>query len=324
MDEKPQDELPEEDRQTDVEIQDEELEGELVQDENFEDDEDAFSLEELGAAYQHIVAQSESDDGGPAISTGEVLQREQLLAAQAKAKADADALAAEAETEHEGDDEDIDWDADGLAADSRSVEETATPEAIIEAALFVGQPSGEPVSATRLASIMRDMTPDEVTEIIQRLNASYRELRQGIRIAQDDVGFRMIVAPEAESMRHVFTGKVRETRLNQSSIEVLSLVAYQPGITAQQCTDLRGRDSGSLLNQMVRRRLIEMKREPEQRDPPERNTADDGDSDANPDRKKAKPKPKLVSRYYPAERLLVLLGLESLEDLPQVEETHLE
>jgi len=45
--------------------------------------------------------------------------------------------------------------------------------------------------------------------------------------------------PESvESIRHVFTGKVREeTRLNQASIEVLSLVAYQPGITAGECTD---------------------------------------------------------------------------------------
>lgn len=307
------------------EFQEEPQETENLPESDFQDDEDAFSLEELGAAYQHIVAQAESGDGGQGITTGEVLQREQLLAAQAKARADAEAIAAEAENGgSEGGDPDG-W----QAREPASAEETATPEAIIEAALFVGQPNGDSVSATRLASIMRDMTPEEVTEIIERLNAGYRELRQGIRIAQDDAGFQMIVAPEAESMRQVFTGKVRETKLNQSSIEVLSLVAYQPGITAQQCTDLRGRDSGSLLNQMVRRRLIETKREPEQRDPPERNspqqnTAEQNtaEGDAKPDRKKAKPK--MVSRYYPAERLLVLLGLESLEDLPQVEEKHLE
>jgi len=289
---------------------------------DFQDDEDAFSLEELGAAYQHIVAQSGSDDGETGIPTGEVLQREQLLAAQAKAKADA--IAARAEAEQEDDQEKNDLDSGQPNAQSEFGNEAATPEAIIEAALFVGQPSGESVSAIRLASIMRDMTPEEVIATIDRLNASYREMRQGIRIAQDDTGFRMIVAPEAESMRHVFTGKIRETRLNQASIEVLSLVAYQPGITAQQCTDLRGRDSGSLLNQMVRRRLIEMKREPEQRDPPEPKNVDEANSvsDAKPDRKKSKPK--MVSRYYPAERLLVLLGLETLEDLPQVEETHLE
>ncbi|WP_404310325.1 SMC-Scp complex subunit ScpB [Neorhodopirellula lusitana] len=276
---------------------------------DFEDDEDAFSLEELGEAYRHIVAQADSDEDTPGIEPGEVLQREHLIAAQAKAEAENAAKAAE-EHEEVSDDEQ-DWDE---TPSEDEPEAAATPLAIIEAALFVGQPSGDSISPTRLASIMRNMTPDEVEEIIAELNASYREQRQGIRVVQDEGGYRMVVAPEVESMRHVFTGKVRETRLNQTAIEVLSLVAYQPGITSQQCTDLRGRDSGPLLNQMVRRRLIEMKREPEDGEPPA----------TQEDSKAKKKKQKLVSRFYPAERLLVLLGLESLEDLPQVEETHFE
>lgn len=288
---------------------------------DFQDDEDAFSLEELGAAYKHIVAQSESDDVDGAIATGEVLQREDLLAAQAKAAAES---IADADAEVEAGDVRL----DGLddLGEVEEPDEIATPEAIIEAALFVGQPSGDPISPARLASIMRDMTIDEVNEMVDALNTSYRENRQGIRVAKSDAGYSMVVAPEAESMRHVFTGKVRETRLNQASIEVLSLVAYQPGITSQECTDLRGRDSGSLLNQMVRRRLIEMRREPEVAERPAVADTEAGadDEPETPKRRKAKPKTKMVSRFYPAERLLVLLGLESLEDLPQVEEVHLE
>ena len=288
---------------------------------DFEDDEDAFSLEELGAAYKHIVAHSESDETDGPIATGEVLQREDLLAAQAKAAAEALAAADSEDPEVAEELDDFgDMEADELP------EEIATPEAIIEAALFVGQPSGDPISPARLASIMRDMTIDEVNEIVESLNESYRENRQGVRVAKNEAGYAMVVAPEAESMRHVFTGKVRETRLNQASVEVLSLVAYQPGITSQECTDLRGRDSGPLLNQMVRRRLIEMKREPETAETPESSASETESQDdpPKPKKRKAKPKTKMVSRFYPAERLLVLLGLESLEDLPQVEEVHLE
>ncbi|MCM2370883.1 SMC-Scp complex subunit ScpB [Aporhodopirellula aestuarii] len=284
----------------------------------FDDDEDAFSLEELGAAYKHIVARSDSEDGGDAIEIGEVLQREHLIAAQANEPNETESDEAEnvdqqsAPVPSEGDEE---------------PESTATPEAIIEAALFVGNPNSNGITAARLASIMRGMTPEEVVEIIDSLNASYKAHRQGIRIAQDESGYRIVVAPEVESMRHVFTGKVRETRLSQGAIEVLSLVAYQPGITAPQCTDKRGRDSGPLLNQMVRRRLIEMRREPEVA-PETSKTATASDEaetpEAAPKAGKKPPKPKLVSKFYPAERLLVLLGLESLEDLPQVEEVHLE
>lgn len=279
-------------------LTDETVESEHFEDELFEDDEDdeeGFSLEELGAAYQHVVSRSESGEHDDLLQTGEVLRRDRLVAAQA--------LSAE-QAGSDPDSEPVPDDADAHDAEAGQ-EDTAvaTPEAIIESALFVGQPNGQSITSARLASIMRDMQPEEVEAIIESLNRSYRQLRQGIRIAEDESGFRMVVAPEVESIRHVFTGKVRETRLAQPAVEVLALVAYQPGITAAECTDRRGRDSGPLLNQMVRRRLIEMKREPIEK------------SDAK--------KPKMVSRYYPAERLLVLLGLDSLEDLPQVEETHL-
>ncbi|EMI45260.1 SMC-Scp complex subunit ScpB [Rhodopirellula sp. SWK7] len=306
-----------------------EPEDEHEPEDDFEDDEDAFSLEELGAAYKHIVAKSDSDDGSEAIQTGEVLQREQLIAAQAVDQSEPESDPSEAP------DDDVETEA---TTSEDEPESAATPEAIIEAALFVGHPNGHGVTAARLASIMRGMTPEEVIETIDTLNESYRSHRQGIRIAQDDSGYRLVVAPEVESIRHVFTGKVRETRLSQGAIEVLSLVAYQPGITAVECTDKRGRDSGPLLNQMVRRRLIEMRREPEEEpakpkppavatiDPDEAIEKSDApettEAPAKPSKKK--PKPKLVSKFYPAERLLVLLGLESLDDLPQVEEVHLE
>jgi len=262
---------------------------------DFEDDEEGFSLEELSAAYAGVAAGT-----GEFQSTSEsadVLTRDDLAALSP-------------EPVPSSDEEEIDSDEHAEAEwldDPEEVEVPPTPEVIVEAALFVGHPDNTPLTSTRLASIMRDVSPEEVEAIIERLNASYREERQGIRIAQDEMGYRMIVAPEVESVRLSFSGKIRETRLNQSAIEVLSLVAYQPGITVSEVTDRRGRESASLLNQMVRRRLVEMRREEL---PPDDKT------------KKAK-KPKLVSRYYPAERLLVLLGLESLDDLPHVEEANL-
>ena len=276
---------------------------ELDPDADFDDDEDAFSLEELGAAYQHLVGDGESNEHCVGLEIGEVLQREHLVAAQTNSRQNTDDA-----SDDDTPDTDEAWQAD--VAEQPAEEIAASPEAIIEAALFVGNPNGNGITAARLASIMRGMTPEEVIETLDRLQASYREHRQGIRIAEDESGYRLVVAPEVESIRHVFTGKVRETKLAQPAIEVLAMVAYQPGITAVECTDKRGRDSGPLLNQMVRRRLIEMKREPV--DAPDANSAS------------SKKKPKLVSRFYPAERLLVLLGLDSLDDLPQVEEGHLQ
>lgn len=281
---------------------------------DFEDDEDAFSLEELGAAYQHLVGIGESDEHGAGLEIGEVLQREHLVAAQAQQSKNAEADAASDHVEP-----DDSWQADEMEPPDE--EFAPSPETIIEAALFVGNPNGKGISAARLASIMRGVTAEEVAAIIDGLQASYRAHRQGIRIAEDETGYRIVVAPEVESVRHVFTGKVRETKLAQPAIEVLAMVAYQPGITAAECTDKRGRDSGPLLNQMVRRRLIEMRREPEVA-PKQIPSSQSPEIDEASVKKKSPPK--LISKFYPAERLLVLLGLDSLDDLPQVEEVHME
>ncbi len=182
------------------------------------------------------------------------------------------------------------------AESSQDDDHVVTPETIIEGALFVGHPESKSLSEQRLASLMRDMTPEEVEEIVERLNQSYRDADQALRIVRDEHGYRMTISPEIETVRRSFLGKVREAKLNQAAIEVLSLVAYQPGITGQKVQDQRGRESHALLNQLVRRQLLRM------------------------ERKQPQEGGKKLPHYYPTERFLVLFGLESLDDLPQVEE----
>lgn len=235
-------------------------------DEGVDEEFDGLSLDDLGAAYARVAAEH-----------------------------DPEAFAQPETEEVEGQADDMEVDDD----ETESVEKEdgiVTPESIVEAALFVGHPENKSMSEQRLASLMRDVSPEEIIELIEQLNHSYREADQALRIIRDDHGYRMTVAPEVEGVRRSFLGKVRETRLSQTAIEVLALVAYQPGVTSQKVQDQRGRESGSLLNQLVRRQLLRM----------ERVKPEDGG--------------RAVPHYYPTERFLVLFGLESLEDLPHVEE----
>ncbi len=235
------------------------------------DDGDALSFEDLGAAFARAAAEIDPD-AAPEQTNPDA------------SRADATPTGSETAGAREQSE-----------AELNPADSAVTPEAIIEAALFVGHPENHSFSEQRLASLMRDVTAEEVVKLIGELNASYREAGQALRIVQDDQGYRMSTAPELDSLRQQFLGKVRETRLSQLAVEVLSLVAYQPGITAQTVRDQRGRDCGSVLNQLVRRRLLEIKREP----PPEGGRA--------------------VQTYYPTERFLALFQLESLDDLPQVD-----
>ena len=232
-----------------------------------DDDLDGLSLDDLGAAYARVAAEHDPEAFAPIEDQQE---------------------------SHAGDFEEksVESQDDELA----SSDDVITPEAIVEAALFVGHPENKSLTEQRLASLMRDVSPEEIVELIDQLNHSYREADQALRIVRDDHGFRMTVAPEVEGVRRSFLGKVRETRLSQMAIEVLSLVAYQPGVTAQKVQDQRGRESASLLNQLVRRQLLRMERV---------KPAEGG---------------RAVPHYHPTERFLVLFGLDSLDDLPHVEE----
>jgi segregation and condensation protein B len=232
---------------------------------------DGLSLDDLGAAYANAAAAHD-----PAFS--------------GLKKNEADS----SDGDHEANNQDDDF--ASLDDSNQPTDESTTPEAIVEAALFVGHPDNQPLTSVRIASLMRDVSAEEVEQIIADLNESYRVHDQAFRIVADEVGYRMTVCPEVESVRRSFLGKIRETRLNQSAIEVLSLVAYQPGITAQKITDQRGRESHSILSQMVRRQLLMI----------ERVKSDDGG--------------RWTAHYYPTERFLYLFGLQSIDDLPQVEE----
>ena len=233
-----------------------------------DDEEPELSLDDLGAAYARVAA--EHDPESFSVPEQESAEEEVL------GEEYVDAV-----------------DVGGVEQDDQA----ATPEAIIEGALFVGHPDNKPLSEQRIASLMRDVTPQEVEEMIEQLNASYTAADQALRIVRDERGYRMTIAPEVEDIRRSFLGKVREARLSQPAIDVLALVAYQPGITSQVVQDQRGQDSGAILNQLVRRQLIKL------------------------ERRAPKSGGKKVPHYYITERFLQLFGLESIEDLPQVEES---
>jgi len=237
---------------------------------------EGISLEELGQAYAEAMAQV----SGPAYGRYDS-ETESLSAADF-----ADAVESEQDSTSE---------ATAGTADMERDDAIPTPGAIIEAALFIGNPENRGITEAELAALMRDVTPEDVSDYVDRLNESYQSHGQAFRIHRDEDGLRLGVAPDMEIVRRAFYGKIRETRLSQPAIEVLSLVAYQPGITADKVETQRGKESGSLLSQLVRRRLLEQRR-----------VIPEGAT-------------KPVSTYYPTERFMQLFGLQSLDDLPQVE-----
>lgn len=168
-----------------------------------------------------------------------------------------------------------------------------SPKSILEAMLFVGHPQNEPLTARHVSSLMRGVLPEEIDELVGELNEQYNAEQTPYYIASEGAGYRLVLRDEFSTLREQFYGRVREARLSQAVIDTLAIVAYHQPVGLKEIDQLRGKPSGAILSQLVRRQLVKIER--------------------NPD------KPREM-RYRTTSRFLDLFSLESLDDLPRSQE----
>jgi segregation and condensation protein B len=168
-----------------------------------------------------------------------------------------------------------------------------TPKAILEAILFVGHPAQEPLASERIAALMRGVRSGEIDELVAELNAQYDAEHSPYTIVSEGLGHRLTLKPEFAALSDAFHGRIREARLSQSAIDVLAIVAYQQPIEMLEIDRLRGKPSGTVVAQLVRRDLLRIERRPE----------------------KGK-----RAVYRTTDRFLDLFGLDALTELPRSQE----
>jgi segregation and condensation protein B len=127
-------------------------------------------------------------------------------------------------------------------------------KSVIESLLFV---SGEPVKAQKLAKICQ-IPKNEVEEILSELEKEYQENR-GLRILSKENSYQLASSPEnAQFVNQLVSGELNAD-LSKSSIETLSIVAYQGPITRAQIEAIRGVNSSYVLRSLLMRGLVERK-----------------------------------------------------------------
>ena len=168
-----------------------------------------------------------------------------------------------------------------------------TPRSILEALLFVGHPTGEPLTSERIAALMRGVRPAEIDDLVRELNEQYAAEGACYAILSVGPGYQLALRPEFAPLRDHFYGRLREARLSQAAVDILAIVAYHQPIAADEIDRLRTKPSGHILSQLVRRDLLRIDR---------------------PEEKKARP------LYRTTDRFLDLFGLEDLQELPRSQE----
>lgn len=232
---------------------------------------EGFSLEQLGSAYAVAIEQA----SGELTSLSESPPISDALNISGKSTPDK-MLAAPSVAETDG--------------------VNVTPEAILEAILFLGTSNNRPITVDKLLELLRGITVAEIEEAVDSLNSLYRAHNRAMTIVRQSGGYRLQLVPELHLVRDQFYGKVKETQLTQSAIDCLSLVAYQPGATREELEDQWNQPAASMLSTLVRKGLVRIEKRPSQ----------NGSEDK--------------SHYFTTDRFLEIIGLESLGDLPLSED----
>jgi segregation and condensation protein B len=115
---------------------------------------------------------------------------------------------------------------------------------IIEALLFS---SDAPLSAARLADLVRSMTPTAVRLHIATLNDKYRQAGLSFRIETIARGFQMMTLPDFAPWVAELNKHRSETRLSAAALETLSIIAYKQPIIRADVEAIRGVACGEVI-----------------------------------------------------------------------------
>lgn len=226
---------------------------------------DEFSLEQLSEAYAEVLARQQPHTGEP------------------------ETPPAEAESERNDPPTGESGQADEAVRRRHDLECCPiTPESILEALLFVGSPRDVRLTSRALASLMRNISPREITQMAKKLQQAYERENAAFQIHSEKGVHRMQMAPELAQVQRRFLGRDKAVRLSQAAIDVLAIVAYNQPVSREKVEKIRGKPSGGILNQMVRRELLAVE-------------AGGGN----------------IKQFRTTERFLDLFDLEHIRDLPQ-------
>ena len=171
-----------------------------------------------------------------------------------------------------------------------------SPESILEAMLFVGNPSNTPIAPEILSNLMRGVSVDEISGLVEELNEKYEKAGAPWEIVwfEEEGGYFMRLRESFAPLRENFYGKIRQAKLSQGAIDVLAIVAYEQPVSLDEINQTRGASSANILANLVKRQLLRTQ--------------------------KMRQGTKFVTVYYTTDRFLKLFELESISDLPQSED----
>lgn len=161
---------------------------------------------------------------------------------------------------------------------------------VAEAVLFA---SDEPLTTTRLASIV-ETTTKEIKAAIETLNEKYKANNNAFRITQIAGGFQMLTLSPYNTWLKKLLRARSDSKLSAAALETLAIIAYKQPIIRADIEAIRGVAAGEMIRSLMYKGLVKIV-----------------------GRAEVLGRPML---YGTTRKFLEVFGLNTLKDLPKIEE----
>ena len=162
---------------------------------------------------------------------------------------------------------------------------------LFEALLFATE---RPLSPRRIIHFLGKSAKTDLPKLVEKLNDSFAESGRSFRVREIAGGYQLYLMPTYARAVEKFLKKQRERRLSQAALETLAVIAYKQPVSRADVEHVRGVNSDGVLSSLLERKL----------------TAIVGRS-----QKVGRP-----LLYGTTERFLEYFGLNTLEELPRLDE----
>jgi len=165
-----------------------------------------------------------------------------------------------------------------------------TTESVVEAVLFA---SDEPLTAERLANII-ETSAKQIRQHIEKLNEKYKANANAFTIEQIAGGYQMLtLSPYNNWLRKLLRAR-SDSKLSAAALETLAIIAYKQPVIRADIEAIRGVAAGDMIRNLMYKGLVKIV-----------------------GRAEVLGRPML---YGTTKKFLEIFGLNSLKDLPKIEE----
>jgi segregation and condensation protein B len=179
---------------------------------------------------------------------------------------------------------------EGMEGTERVEQPAAELKAILEALIFA---SPEPLTPKAIFKLLASEPKEDVLLALDALKREY-DGRGGLQLVEIAGGYQIVTRPDLhEWVRRLFHERTTQ-KLTVQSLETLAVIAYRQPVTSAEISEIRGVDTGGVINTLLERHLVKIA-----------------------GRKQVVGRPFL---YATTKEFLIRFGLNDLSDLPRVED----